>query len=75
MFDVFYSGTKPGAVAHEQQADSVEHAQQLSRTEYFWWITYLADLTTWDWLYVPAPWQTTLVMFGPVNGKKILVFT
>ena len=57
MFDVFYSGTKPGVLAHEQQADSIEHAQQLSRTEYFWWITYLADLSTWDWLYVPAPWQ------------------
>jgi len=41
MFDVFYSGTKPGAVAHEREAISLEHAQQLSRTEYFWWITYL----------------------------------
>jgi hypothetical protein len=58
MFDVFYSGTKPGVLAHEQQADSIEHAQQLSRTEYFWWITYLSDYSKFDFLYVPPPWQS-----------------
>jgi len=70
MFDVFYSGTKPGVAAHEQQADSAEHAQQLSRTEYFWWITYLADLTTWDWLYVPAPWQSCQRHAWPSQWQK-----
>jgi len=58
MFDVFYSGTKPGVLAHEQQADSIEHARQLSRTEYFWWITYLSDYSEFDFLYVPPPWQS-----------------
>jgi len=58
MFDVFYSGTKPGVLAHEQQADSIEHARQLSRTEYFWWITYLSDYSGFDFLYVPPPWQS-----------------
>jgi hypothetical protein len=58
MFDVFYSGIKPGVRAHEQQADSIEHAQQLSRTEYFWWITYLSDYSEFDFLYVPPPWQS-----------------
>ena len=43
--------------AHEQQADSVEHAQKLSRTRYFWWVTYLADLSTWDFLWEPVPWE------------------
>jgi hypothetical protein len=57
MFDIFYSGTKPNLFAHEREADSIEHAQQLSRTRYFWWVNYLADLSTWDWLYVPKPWQ------------------
>jgi hypothetical protein len=57
MFDVFYSGKKPGWFAHEREADSIEHAQQLSRTRYFWWIHYLADLDTWDWLFEPPPWQ------------------
>jgi len=70
MFDVFYSGTKPNAVAHEQPADSLEHAQQQSRTEYFWWITYLADLDHWDWLYVPKPWEATQRHAWPSQHQK-----
>lgn len=70
MFDVFYSGIKPNAVAHEQQADSIEHAQQLSRTQYFWWITYLADLDTWDWLCVPRPWQADQRHAWPSQWQK-----
>ena len=57
MFDVFYSGTKPNQFAHERRAKSIEHAQQLSRTRFFWWISYLADYTDWDWLWEPVPWQ------------------
>ena len=70
MFDVFYSGTKPGAVAYEREANSLEHAQQLSRTEYFWWITYLADLHSWDWFYVPAPWQAGQRHAWPSQWQK-----
>jgi hypothetical protein len=65
MFDVFYSGIKPGVCAHEQQADSIEHAQQLSRTEYFWWITYLSDYSEFDFLYVPPPWQNQYTHIWP----------
>ena len=43
--------------AHEQQADSIEHAQQLSRTRYFWWVNYLTDYSGWDFLWEPVPWQ------------------
>jgi len=57
MFDVFYSGTKPNLFAHEQEAGSIEQAQQLSRTRYFWWISYLADLDGVDFLWEPSPWQ------------------
>jgi hypothetical protein len=57
MFDVFYSGIKPNRFAHEREAKSIEHAQQLSRTRFFWWISYLADYTDWDWLWEPVPWQ------------------
>jgi hypothetical protein len=57
MFDVFYSGTAPGLFAHEQPADSIEHAQRLSRTRYFWWVNYLTDYTGWDFLWEPVPWQ------------------
>ena len=57
MFDVYYSGIKPNLFPHEQKADSIEHAQQLSKTRYFWWITYLADYSSWDFLWEPTPWQ------------------
>ena len=57
MFDVFYSGKKPGLFAHECEAIDLAHAQSLSRTRYFWWVTYLADLETWDFLWEPVPWE------------------
>jgi len=57
MFDVFYSGIPPNLFAHERRADSIEHAQQLSRTRYFWWINYLTDYSGWDFLWEPSPWQ------------------
>jgi hypothetical protein len=58
MFDVFYSGKKPNVFVHERVADSIEHAQQLSTTRYFWWVNYLCDYSGWDWLYEPKPWES-----------------
>ena len=57
MFDVFYSGIKPNRFAHEQPADSINHAQELSRTRYFWWINYLTDYTDFDFLFEPPTWE------------------
>jgi hypothetical protein len=57
MFDIFYSGTKPNLFPHEREADSIEHAQQLSRTRYFWWINYLSDYSSFDFLWEPKPWE------------------
>jgi len=51
--------------AHEQQASDIDHAQKLSRTRYFWWITYLADLQDWDFLWEPAPWQAEYMHVWP----------
>ena len=65
MFDVFYSGPKPGLFAHEQTADSIEHAQKLSKTRYFWWINYLTDYTDFDFLWEPVPWQNQYVHAWP----------
>ena len=31
----------------------------MSRTRYFWWISYLCDYSEWDWLWEPVPWQST----------------
>ena len=70
MFDVFYSGKKPGQVAHERQADSIEHAQKLCRTRYFWWIHYLADLDSWDWLFEPKPWEAAQQHAWPSQWQK-----
>ena len=58
MFDVFYSGVKPNQFAHEREAESIEHAQSMCGTRYFWWITYLCDYSEWDWLWEPVPWQS-----------------
>jgi hypothetical protein len=58
MFDVFYSGKKPNVVVGVQEAESIDHARQLSRTRYFWWIHYLADLEHWDFSWEPVPWQS-----------------
>ena len=65
MFDVFYSGVAPNLFAHERRADSIEHAQKLSRTRYFWWINYLTDYTGWDFLWEPVPWQSQYVHVWP----------
>jgi hypothetical protein len=65
MFDVFYSGKKPGVFAHEKSAESFEHAQSLSRTRYFWWITYLADYSDFDFLWEPVPWQSEFTHAWP----------
>ena len=51
--------------AHEKSADSFEHAQSLSRTRYFWWITYLADYSDFDFLWEPVPWQSEFVHAWP----------
>ena len=58
MFDVFYSGPKPNLFAHEQPARDIEHARELSRTRYFWWVNYLTDYTGWDFLWEPVPWES-----------------
>ncbi len=51
--------------AHEKSAESFEHAQSLSRTRYFWWITYLADYTGFDFLWEPVPWQSEFTHAWP----------
>jgi hypothetical protein len=58
MFDIFYSGTPPNLFSHEQEAKDIEHARELSRTRYFWWVNYLTDYTGFDFLWEPSPWQS-----------------
>lgn len=70
MFDIFYSGAKPNKFPHERPAESIEQAQQLSRTRYFWWITYLADLDTWDFIWEPVPWESHQRHAWPSQHQK-----
>jgi len=70
MFDVFYTGTKPGLFSHEKQCESIEHATQLSRTRFCWIVTYLADYTGWDWLWEPTPWQAHQRHAWPSQWQK-----
>jgi hypothetical protein len=70
MFDIFYSGVKPNLFAHEQAADSIEHAKQLSRTRYFWWVNYLTDYTGWDFLWEPVPWEKEYTHTWPSNWHE-----
>jgi len=70
MFDVFYFGIKPNLFAHEQHVQSMDHAQQLSRTRYFWWVNYLTDYTEFDFLWEPVPWESTQRHAWPSQWQK-----
>lgn len=63
--------------AHEKVANSIEHAQQLSTTRYFWWINYLTDYADHDFLWEPVPWEATQTHVWPSqhqeNGGTYLV--
>ena len=70
MFDIFYSGVKPNRFAHEQEARDIDHAKELSRTRYFWWINYLTDYTGFDFLYEPVPWESDQRHAWPSQWQK-----
>ncbi len=42
----------------------------MSRTKYFWWITYLCDYSEWDWLWQPPPWQAHQRHAWPSQWQK-----
>jgi hypothetical protein len=70
MFDVFYSGPKPNLFAHEQAVDTIEQAQQQSRTRFFWFVNYLCDYTGFDFLWEPAPWEANQRHAWPSQWQK-----
>ena len=51
--------------AHERACESIEQAQQQSRTRYFWMINYLTDYTGFDFLWEPTPWQSQFTHVWP----------
>lgn len=58
MFDIFYFKNCPTTVPFATQVSSVEQAQELCRTRYFWITDYLCDYSEWDFLWEPAPWES-----------------
>jgi hypothetical protein len=70
MFDIFYSGPKPNLFAHEQAADTIDHARQLSGTRYFWWVNYLTDYTNFDFLWEPVPWEAEQIHCWPSQHQQ-----
>ena len=70
MFDVFYSGAKPNLFAHEQAVDTIEQAQQQSRTRFFWFVNYLCDYADFDFLWEPVPWQAHQRHAWPSQWQK-----
>jgi len=70
MFDVFYIGNKPNLFVHECEVESVEQAQQQSRTGYFWMVSYLVDYTGFDFLWKPVPWQSHQCHAWPSQWQK-----
>jgi len=57
MFDIFYLGKKPNLFPHEQKVNSINEAQNLSRTRFFWIVNYLCDYANFDFLWEPTPWE------------------
>ena len=70
MFDIFYSGIKPNLFAHEQAVESIEQAQELSKTRYFWWVNYLSDYTDFDFSFEPTPWESHQRHAWPSQHQK-----
>ena len=42
----------------------------MSRTRYFWWISYLCDYSTFDWEFQPVPWQSEFTHVWPTPWKE-----
>jgi hypothetical protein len=70
MFDVFYSGDKPELFEFEQLANSLEHAAELSKTRYYWYIYGSNDCTDFDFDYVPPPWESEHVHVWPDQWRN-----
>jgi len=67
MFDVFYSGNKPGLFAFEQPASSLEDAANRSKTSHYWYIMGAMITPTLILTIHRFRGKPISYMFGPVN--------
>ncbi len=70
MFDVFYFGPKPNLFPFERPADSLDHAAELCRTEYYWYIYGGNDYTNFDFNWRPAPWESSHIHCFPSQWQR-----
>ena len=56
MFDIFYIGKSP-KILNSIQVDSIQDAQNMSRTRFCWVLNYLCDYTDFNFLWEPKPWE------------------
>lgn len=77
MFDVFYTGPKPNLFAFERPAATLEEADALCRTEYFWYINGLNDYSHFDFYWRPPVYEADHTHVWPSqwqdNGGTMLV--
>ena len=70
MFDVFYFGAKPNLFEFERPADNLDHAAEMCRTGYYWYIYGGNDYTGFDFDFRPVPWESTHVHAFPSQWQK-----
>ena len=77
MFDIFYFHNPSNLFAFEQKVNSVEQAQELSRTRYLWIVDGLNDYSDFDFHWEPAPWEADQIHVWPrqhqENGGTYLI--
>jgi len=57
--------------AHEQAVDTIEQAQQQSRTRFFWFVNYLSDYSDFDFLWEPVPWEAEYTHAWPTEWDQV----
>ena len=70
MIDIFYFGKKPNLFAFEKEANSIEHAAQLSKTKFYWYIYGGNDYSDFDFNWRPAPWEEHHVHVFPSQWQR-----
>jgi hypothetical protein len=70
MFDVFYTGPKPGLFAFEKPAADIDSARAQARTEYFWLIDGRNDYTDFDWSWRPVPYEQDHTHVWPSHWQQ-----
>ena len=65
MFDVFYFGKKPNIFRFEKEATDIKHAAQQSRTKFFWFLNGDNDYSSFNFDYIPPPWQEAFIHTWP----------